>query len=84
MAALGILPARHVYLPFHARGAAWLHGYRARSDRRLDGEAEYLASPPLATLLPSVATFAWFYPLYTAIPLSPEQVGLRMWLESWR
>ena len=27
-----------------------------------------------------VATFAWFYPLYTAIPLSPEQVGLRMWL----
>ena len=31
-----------------------------------------------------IATFAWFYPLYTAIPLSPEQVSLRMWLESWR
>ena len=30
-----------------------------------------------------VATFAWFYPLYTAIPLSPEQVDLRMWLASW-
>ena len=31
-----------------------------------------------------VASFAWFYPLYTAIPLSPEQVDLRMWLASWR
>jgi dolichyl-phosphate-mannose-protein mannosyltransferase len=31
-----------------------------------------------------IATFAWFYPLYTAIPLSPEQVDLRMWLASWR
>jgi dolichyl-phosphate-mannose--protein O-mannosyl transferase len=30
------------------------------------------------------ATFAWFYPLYTAIPISPEQVDLRMWLASWR
>jgi dolichyl-phosphate-mannose--protein O-mannosyl transferase len=34
--------------------------------------------------LATVATFAWFYPLYSAITLSPEQVGLRMWLESWR
>jgi dolichyl-phosphate-mannose-protein mannosyltransferase len=31
-----------------------------------------------------VATFAWFYPIYTAIALSPEQVDLRMWLASWR
>jgi dolichyl-phosphate-mannose--protein O-mannosyl transferase len=31
-----------------------------------------------------VAAFAWFYPLYAAIPLSPEQVDLRMWLASWR
>jgi dolichyl-phosphate-mannose--protein O-mannosyl transferase len=31
-----------------------------------------------------IATFAWFYPLYTAIPLEPEQVALRMWLDSWR
>ena len=31
-----------------------------------------------------VATFVWFYPLYTAIPLSPEQFDLRMWLASWR
>jgi dolichyl-phosphate-mannose-protein mannosyltransferase len=31
-----------------------------------------------------VATFAWFYPLYTAMPLSPDQFDLRMWLESWR
>jgi dolichyl-phosphate-mannose--protein O-mannosyl transferase len=34
--------------------------------------------------LATVATFVWFYPLYTAIPLNPEQVDLRMWLESWR
>jgi dolichyl-phosphate-mannose-protein mannosyltransferase len=31
-----------------------------------------------------VATFAWFYPLYTAMALSQEQVALRMWLDSWR
>jgi dolichyl-phosphate-mannose--protein O-mannosyl transferase len=31
-----------------------------------------------------IATFAWFYPLSTAMPLSPEQVDLRMWLASWR
>jgi dolichyl-phosphate-mannose-protein mannosyltransferase len=31
-----------------------------------------------------IVTFAWFYPLYTAIPISPEQVDLRMWLASWR
>jgi dolichyl-phosphate-mannose-protein mannosyltransferase len=31
-----------------------------------------------------IATFAWFYPLYTAIPLTPEQVDLRMWLPSWQ
>ena len=31
-----------------------------------------------------IATFAWFYPLYTAIPISPEQADLRMWLASWR
>jgi dolichyl-phosphate-mannose--protein O-mannosyl transferase len=35
-------------------------------------------------VLAVVGTFAWFYPLSTAIPLSPEQVDLRMWLESWR
>jgi dolichyl-phosphate-mannose-protein mannosyltransferase len=31
-----------------------------------------------------VATFAWFYPLYTAMLLSPDQFDLRIWLESWR
>ena len=31
-----------------------------------------------------LATFAFFYPLYTAVPLTPEQVDLRMWLASWR
>ncbi|HEX2282221.1 MAG TPA: phospholipid carrier-dependent glycosyltransferase [Thermomicrobiales bacterium] len=34
--------------------------------------------------LATVATFAWFYPLYTAMPLNLEQVDLRMWLDSWR
>jgi dolichyl-phosphate-mannose--protein O-mannosyl transferase len=37
-----------------------------------------------AYTLAVIATFAWFYPLYTAIPLSPEQFDLRMWLASWR
>ena len=31
-----------------------------------------------------VATFAFFYPLYAAVPLTPEQVDLRLWLQSWR
>jgi dolichyl-phosphate-mannose-protein mannosyltransferase len=31
-----------------------------------------------------VATFVFFYPIYTAIPLDPDQVALRMWLPSWR
>ena len=34
-----------------------------------------------AYTLAVIATFAWFYPLYTAIPLSPEQFDLRMWLQ---
>ncbi|MBW3632048.1 MAG: phospholipid carrier-dependent glycosyltransferase, partial [Chloroflexi bacterium] len=37
-----------------------------------------------AYTLAVIATFAWFYPLYTAIPLGSEQVDLRMWLDSWR
>jgi dolichyl-phosphate-mannose--protein O-mannosyl transferase len=31
-----------------------------------------------------IATFAFFYPIYTAFPLDPDQVALRMWLPSWR
>lgn len=31
-----------------------------------------------------VLTFAWFYPLYTAMPLGVDQVAARMWLPSWR
>jgi dolichyl-phosphate-mannose-protein mannosyltransferase len=31
-----------------------------------------------------LATFAFFYPLYTAVPLTAEQVDLRMWWASWR
>lgn len=35
-------------------------------------------------VIATVATFVFFYPLYTAMPLDPDQVGLRMWLPSWR
>jgi dolichyl-phosphate-mannose--protein O-mannosyl transferase len=40
----------------------------------------------LATVyvLATIATFAFFYPLYTAVPLAPDQIDLRMWLPSWR
>jgi dolichyl-phosphate-mannose-protein mannosyltransferase len=31
-----------------------------------------------------VAIFAWFYPMYTAMPLTAEQVAVHMWLPSWR
>lgn len=31
-----------------------------------------------------VATFAWFYPLYAAVPLTPDEVALRLWFGSWR
>ena len=32
----------------------------------------------------AVATFAFFYPLTTAMPLTPDQVALRLWFDSWR
>jgi dolichyl-phosphate-mannose-protein mannosyltransferase len=50
---------------------AWRRGGMPRS-----GAAGYA--------LAVVVTFAWFYPLYTAVPLSLDQVDLRMWLASWR
>jgi dolichyl-phosphate-mannose-protein mannosyltransferase len=31
-----------------------------------------------------IAIFIFFYPISTAIPLTPDQVNLRMWLPSWR
>lgn len=31
-----------------------------------------------------IAVFAWFYPLSTAWPLTPDDVAARMWLPSWR
>ena len=37
-----------------------------------------------AYLLAVVAVFVFFYPLYTAMPLSPDQVAARMWFGSWR
>jgi dolichyl-phosphate-mannose--protein O-mannosyl transferase len=32
----------------------------------------------------TVATFVFFFPLYTAMPLGFDQVALRIWLASWR
>jgi dolichyl-phosphate-mannose-protein mannosyltransferase len=37
-----------------------------------------------AYTLAVIATFVWFFPLYTALSLSPDQFDLRMWLASWR
>jgi dolichyl-phosphate-mannose--protein O-mannosyl transferase len=31
-----------------------------------------------------VVIFAWFYPMYTAMPLTAEQVAAHVWLPSWR
>lgn len=35
-------------------------------------------------LAAAIAAFAYFYPILTAMPLDPQQVSARMWLESWR
>lgn len=31
-----------------------------------------------------VAAFVFFFPIYAALPLTPERFDLRMWLSSWR
>lgn len=39
----------------------------------------------LTVLAGSCATFAWFYPILSAAPLSGEQAFNRwMWIDSWR
>jgi dolichyl-phosphate-mannose--protein O-mannosyl transferase len=48
---------------------------------RNGGVARWAAA---AYVVAVIATFAFFYPIYTAMPLDPEQVALRMWLPSWR
>ncbi len=50
-------------------------GWRLGGIRRLAAAAYIVAV---------VATFAYFYPLYTAMPLDAAQVNARMWLPSWR
>jgi dolichyl-phosphate-mannose--protein O-mannosyl transferase len=35
-------------------------------------------------VLAVVATFAFAYPVYAAVPLTPDELDLRLWLESWR
>lgn len=52
-------------------GGAWKRGGWARL-----GAAAYIVAV--------TATFAFFYPLSAALPLSPEQVDLRMWFGRWR
>jgi dolichyl-phosphate-mannose-protein mannosyltransferase len=46
------------------------------------GSASRIAAT--AYTLAVIATLAWFFPLYTTIPLSSEQFDLRIWLPSWR
>jgi dolichyl-phosphate-mannose--protein O-mannosyl transferase len=29
-------------------------------------------------------SFAFFFPIYAAVPLTPARLDLRMWLHSWR
>jgi dolichyl-phosphate-mannose-protein mannosyltransferase len=48
---------------------------------RSGGLARWAAA---AYVVAVIATFAFFYPIYTAMPLDPDQVALRMWLPSWR
>lgn len=48
---------------------------------RQGGWARGLAAVYVVAVL---ATFIWFYPISTAMPLSPHELELRMWLPSWR
>ena len=50
-------------------------GWQAGGWRRIAASA-YAAA--------AVAVFAWFYPMYTAMPLTAEQVAAHLWLPSWR
>jgi dolichyl-phosphate-mannose-protein mannosyltransferase len=46
-----------------------------------------LRSPRLAVLgyiLPVVAVFIFFYPIYSALPISPTFLNQHFWMESWR
>jgi len=38
----------------------------------------------VASVVVVALAFAWFYPLYAAVPLGSEQVEQRMVWESWR
>ncbi len=31
-----------------------------------------------------IASFAFYYPVYTAVSLTPAELDLRLWLENWR
>jgi dolichyl-phosphate-mannose--protein O-mannosyl transferase len=38
----------------------------------------------VAYVLLAAASFAFFYPIYAAVPLTKEAFELRMWMPSWR
>lgn len=38
----------------------------------------------VAYVVAAVAVFAFFYPLYAAVPLTPEQLDARLWFDAWR
>ncbi|MHB8240174.1 MAG: dolichyl-phosphate-mannose--protein mannosyltransferase, partial [Vulcanimicrobiaceae bacterium] len=55
----------------------WNRPYRER-------ETQLLArSAVLGYVLAVALAFAWFYPIYTAIPLTWSERAARMWLKSW-
>jgi dolichyl-phosphate-mannose--protein O-mannosyl transferase len=52
-------------------GGAWRHGGWQRA-------------ASVAYMVAAIAVFVYFYPLYVAMPLTPDQVAARMWFGSWR
>ncbi len=38
----------------------------------------------LGYLLPVAVAFAFFYPIYSALPISPSYLNQHYWMESWR
>jgi len=80
MAALGILPPRYHFMPVVPLGCIAIALVLTGAWRR--GGLPRIAAAGYA--LAVVSTFAWFYPLNTAMSLSTDQFDLRMWLESWR
>lgn len=58
-----------------AVAAAFMRGWRA------GGRLRVVA---IAWLVAVALAFAFFYPIYAAVPLSPRALALRFWFPSWR